>query len=130
LASLDDTLSRVNRSVGVVGVMSGIGVLGSPIDRSTSISDSGLVSGRYLMSPRSSGEEQMAVLSVRSSSSVEDTAVDEVEESEGVRQWEILSGLEVVMGRAGCGPAKDIMVGIVEVESDSREGEGGRGVRC
>lgn len=106
----------MNLSVGVVGVISGIGVFGSQAGKSMSISDSALVSERSL----SSGEAQIEVLSVTSSSSVEDTAVEDVEESEGVRQWEIRIGLEMVpgFGRARCGPANDIMVGIVDVETD------------
>lgn len=67
----------------------------------------------------------MVVLSVRSSSSVEDTAVEEVDESEGVRQCEMRIGFGVIQGivRARCGPAKDIMLGIAEVMTDElREG--------
>lgn len=77
--------------------MTEIGVLGSQVDMSMSMSESEAPFNARTDS-RSSGEAQMVMLSVRSSSSVEDTAVEEVDESEGVRQCEIRIGFEGMLG--------------------------------
>lgn len=106
----------MKRSVGVVGVMTGMGVLGSQ-GRSMSDSASTLIPHR---SPSLTVKEQTVLVSVRTSSSVDDTVVEEVEESEGVRQCEILPSLVVArgVGSARCVPLNSIMLGVVEVKSE------------